>query len=493
MTYYTAIQDAFQAAIQGPYPGQAGQGLESYFAAAAGGPLLIKIGETNKAPYVTTPTVDYIDYDTYLNELKNDETFNNSFISLGLRYDGSGPENPVNGDDYIGITYANEKALGYFPIDDSSDGTILLDPSQLYFPTGLSKTAAAAQTTQFQFTHLNAVDAIESQLLRIMGMDSGYNYPNLGFFEPEPEDLYRYTAPGVFATTGGQSAYFSLTGGAGGDADALDFFNTKQVTSTGAEYSDWLPGSENGSQFEDAGGIKGGLPTLPLSAEILMLDTLGWTPASLTLPAMSVTGTIPLSGDQTDDVKSDEADGNIWDLYQNDNVGNSLDGSGVVIAEGLYPFPSGVFPGPMVTGITATIGAYPNTELSVDMSYEDMDPTYGISFTGNTASTSTSSILNLFSGGYGTFSGFSSETETPTGTSSGEIQYSLGSGFPTPGAVTWTGASLVYDNTLVTGTATFNGLGSNNDFLVQRGGTRSLGHHRADQHQRRFRRPRVRQ
>ena len=185
---------------------------------------------------------------------------------------------------------------------------------------------------------------------------------------------------------------------------------------------------------------------------------------------MSVTGTIPLSGDQTDDIKSDYDDGNIWDLYQNVNEGQSLDGNGVVVVE--PPFPSGVYPGPLVTAITATMGAGADTELSVDMSYEDMDPTYGISFTGNTASTSTSSVLNLFSdfgGTFEAFTGFSSETETPTGPSSGTIQYGLGSGNPTPGPVTWTGASLVYDNVLVTGTANFNGLGSNDDFLVQRG------------------------
>ncbi len=224
-----------------------------------GGALTIKIGETTKAPYVTTPETEFIGYDEFLNDLKNDETFNNSAINLGLRYDGAGPDNPINGDQEIQITYANLRSLGFIPLGDTSDGTILLDPSQLYFPSGLSKTAAVPQNTDpnFQFTHLNAVDAIESQLIRIMGMDSGLNYVNtFGFYEPEPEDLYRYTAPGVFATTGGQSAYFSLDGG----GNPLDYFNTTQDASTGAEYSDWLPNSENENQFEDAGGIKGACP-----------------------------------------------------------------------------------------------------------------------------------------------------------------------------------------------------------------------------------------
>ncbi len=206
---------------------------------------------------------------------------------------------------------------------------------------------------------------------------------------------------------------------------------------------------------------------MPLSAEILMLQSIGWTPANVNLPAASVTGTLALSGDQTDDVRTDEADPAIWNLYQNRNVGVSLDGSGVIIAQGEYPFPDGVYPGPLMTAITATMGQFPVTEMSVDMTYGDMDRTYGISFTGNTASTSTSSVFNLFSDLSGTseaFTGFSSETETPTGPTSGQIQFSLGSGNPTPGPVTWTGASLVYDNVLVTGTANFNGLGSNNNF-----------------------------
>ena len=265
-TYYVAIQDAFNSAIQG---------FETYFAQAASA-ITITIGEGKKRTYATTVGTDLSDYDTYLNELKNDETINNSFVSLGLRYDGSGPDNPINGDQYIQITDANIKALGYIPEAATSDGTILLNPSQLYFPAGLTKTAAAAQTPQFQFSHLNAVTVIESQIVRIMGMDSGYNYSSSGFNEPEPEDLYRYTAPGVFATTGGQSAYFSLSGG----TDPLDDFNTTQDASTGANYSDWLPNSEISEQLEDAGGDPDDPPGLqPLAAELLILQTLGWTPA----------------------------------------------------------------------------------------------------------------------------------------------------------------------------------------------------------------------
>ena len=135
-----------------------------------------------------------------------------------------------------------------------------------------------------------------------------------------------------------------------------------------------------------------------------------------------------------------------------------------------------------MTAITGSMSGM-DTEMSVDFSYEQMDKTYGISFTGNAGQsvpepttnggtvnvTNNSSVLNLFSNNFGTFTGFSGETETPTGTTSGKIQYTGGSTSATPGPVTWSGASNVFDNVLVTGTAYFNGLGSNDEFLVQRG------------------------
>ena len=62
-----------------------------------------------------------------------------------------GPDNPVSiqvGDpeDFVGITSANVKALGGFPIA-TTDGTILLNPKQLYFPEGLAPTVAATINT----------------------------------------------------------------------------------------------------------------------------------------------------------------------------------------------------------------------------------------------------------------------------------------------------------------------------------------------------------
>lgn len=165
---------------------------------------------------------------------------------------------PVDGATNMWVTVANGQALG-LNTGQPSDGTISLNTSIMNFdrnPNDINPNFYDAQSVV-----LHEID-------EVLGMGSGLNLP-LNFPRlSRPQDLFRYTAPGVlgFSTGAAATAYFSIDGGT---TDLVDF---NQIGG-GSDYGDWK--SVSGSpKVQDAFGTPGSVPVY--GVEAVDLDVIGY-------------------------------------------------------------------------------------------------------------------------------------------------------------------------------------------------------------------------
>jgi len=162
---------------------------------------------------------------------------------------------PVDGNTNLWVTAANLDALGLAHGLVGSDGTITLNTAI----TNFDRTTINPGKYDLEGVALHEID-------EVLGLGSGLNLPT-GFPRlSRPQDLFRYSAPGVrsFDTSSGATSYFSINGGV---TDLVDFNQNGA-----ADYGDWL--SSGSAKVQDAFGTPGAIPTY--GVELLNLDVIGF-------------------------------------------------------------------------------------------------------------------------------------------------------------------------------------------------------------------------
>lgn len=203
---------------------------------------------------------------------------------------GNSVDNPVTGTQDIEIKSANARALGIFiapgcvptgsagsmqcgnALGTAYDGIITLNTSITYPPGSNNGSNYGLMST------------VEHEIDEILGLGSSIGNVTAGsgttasFLNnnPAPEDLFRYSAPGVFAGTvacpGTQnSAYFSYNG-----SQVLSYFNN---LCNGADFGDWesnpYPAGFS-AQVQDAFAYAGAQPLYGIN-EIAAESAIGYT------------------------------------------------------------------------------------------------------------------------------------------------------------------------------------------------------------------------
>lgn len=182
----------------------------------------------------------------------------------------SGSNNPVNGSTSMDVTLPALRAVGlssYVPPAGQPDGFITLNTSLM----NLSRSG----TIDPNKYDLMAV--AQHEIDEVLGLGSSLN----GGSAPSPEDLFRYSAPGVRSySASAPSSYFSINGG------TTNLVNFNQ-TNDGSDFGDWA--SSSTPRVQDAYGTPGAQPNLGI--ELVALDVIGYDrvvpePASASLLAL---------------------------------------------------------------------------------------------------------------------------------------------------------------------------------------------------------------
>jgi len=195
-------------------------------------------------------------YSSYLTALTADaKTVDDAaaLASLGVTVN-----NPVTGTGNINVKTANLRAVGINinPPGGNPDGTIGLNTSIM------NLTRVGPQNSGFY--DLKAV--VQHEIDEVLGLGSAIGFSS----NPFPQDLFRYSAPGVrsFSTSGAITSYFSINGG----TTNLISFNQ----SGAGDYGDWL--TTGAPKVQDAFGTPGSQPNL--GVELRNLDVIGYDLAS---------------------------------------------------------------------------------------------------------------------------------------------------------------------------------------------------------------------
>lgn len=188
----------------------------------------------------------------------------------------AGPSNPVNGDTQVAVTTANLRALG-FSASVPFDSTIAVN-------TSITNYAGVP----YNSGHYSLLAVIEHETDEALGLGSNLNTGSTTG-PIRPEDLFRYSAPGVrsYTTSSSATSYFSVNGG----VTALIGFN-QAGSPGGSDYGDWATSAT--PHVQDAYGTPGASPVFSVYEQDA-LDAIGYNspvpePGSFCLFALGVAG-----------------------------------------------------------------------------------------------------------------------------------------------------------------------------------------------------------
>lgn len=169
--------------------------------------------------------------------------------------------NPVTNDATgISVTLPEGRVLGLDSAPGTtSDSTVTVNVSETNITTGVNNSPNNYDLFSVESHEIDEVLGLGSSL------DNGAGGP------VEPEDLFRYSAPGTrsYTTSTTATSYFSIDGG----NTIIRHFN--QDPTGGADHGDWASG--NTAYVQDAFGSPGTAPRLSYP-EITALNAIGYTP-----------------------------------------------------------------------------------------------------------------------------------------------------------------------------------------------------------------------
>jgi hypothetical protein len=176
---------------------------------------------------------------------------------------------PIAGD--LMLTTAQEKVLGLIGASSALDGWIgIASNATLQHFSGeawsFSPTATPSSTQYY------IVGALEHEISEVMGRVSDLTTPS----QYSVMDLYRYQAPGVRQTGGGDPSYFSIDGG----QTNLASWNNIQITS--GDLGDWAPNAGPSGVFTYAGAdaFLNNSPAGQINAltptDVTLMAAIGW-------------------------------------------------------------------------------------------------------------------------------------------------------------------------------------------------------------------------
>jgi hypothetical protein len=189
--------------------------------------------------------------------------------------------NPVDNSVFFTVRSALARVLGLDDWEPSSDSTISLKTSDMNLST---------LTDGWDVERFSLFAVVSHEINEAIGFGSSIGRP----FPPSPQDLFRYSSPGVRSYTTNNppfpfpTAFFLLDG-----TNALAAFN--QAPS--GDYGDWYSPGGQTPQVQDAFGTRGASPEL--GVELRGLDVIGYTrgPGSVWLDfAQPLIPSVPTAG-----------------------------------------------------------------------------------------------------------------------------------------------------------------------------------------------------